>query len=93
MKTVSLVSGRTALRFLPMLLVLTNALPCLHAQDFDEYKVVRIFGFWLYSNPGGSFTDATTGDVIDIKKDFNFGSYSTFTGKVDWKFTARTTSM
>lgn len=88
MKTVSLVSGRTALRFLPMLLVLTIALPCLHAQDFDEYKV-RIFGFWLYSNPGGSFTDATTGDVIDIKKDFNFGSYSTFTGKVDWKFTRK----
>jgi len=71
-----------------MLLVLTIALPCLHAQDFDEYKV-RIFGFWLYSNPGGSFTDATTGDVIDIKKDFNFGSYSTFTGKVDWKFTRK----
>src|SRR5215469_13874071 len=67
--------GATALRFLLMLLLLTTALPSLHAQgsgEFDDYKV-RIDAFWLYAYPGGSITDATTGDIIDLQKDFGFG--------------------
>jgi hypothetical protein len=65
--------------------------PWLHGQtdsDFDSYKV-RIDGFWFYSNPTGSFQDATTGDFINLHKDFGFNSYSTFTGKLDWKFTRK----
>lgn len=61
----------------------------LYAQnDFDEYKV-RIYGFWFYSNPSGSFQDAATGGRIDLQKDFGFSSYSTFAGKLDWKFTRK----
>jgi hypothetical protein len=71
--------------------LLANAVLPLHAQtdsDFDDYKV-RIDGFWFYSNPSGTFQDATTGDTINLHKDFGFNSYSTFTGKLDWKFTRK----
>lgn len=50
---------------------------------------VRIGGFWFYSTPTGSFQDTTTGDVINLHKDFGFGSYSTFSGRLDWKFTRK----
>jgi hypothetical protein len=56
--------------------------------DFDEYKV-RIDGFWFYSNPTGTLHDTTSGDIISLHKDFGFGSYSTFAGKLDWKFTRK----
>ena len=75
-----------------ILIVLTaTAVVSLHAQtdtDFDEYKV-RIDGFWFYSNPTGTLQDATTGDIISLHKDLAFSSYSTFTGKLDWKFTRK----
>jgi hypothetical protein len=63
----------------------------LYAQtdtDFDEYKL-RIDGYWFYSNPSPTLQDATTGGVIDLNKDFAFSSYSTITGKFDWKFTRK----
>jgi hypothetical protein len=56
--------------------------------DFDEYKV-RITGFWFYSNPSGTIQDATTGNIINLHKDIAFSSYSTFSGKLDWKFTRK----
>src|SRR6516164_6940746 len=56
--------------------------------DFDEYKV-RITGFWFYSNPSGTIQDATTGNIINLHKDIAFSSYSTFSGKLDWKFTGK----
>ena len=73
------------------MLVLPVVVPSLRAQsdaDFDEYKV-RISGFWFYSNPSGTIQDATTGDIINLHKDFAFSSYSTFSGKLDWKFTRK----
>jgi len=82
----------TGLRLLLILIILTaTAVVSLHAQtdtDFDEYKV-RIDGFWFYSNPTGTLQDATTGDIISLHKDLAFSSYSTFTGKLDWKFTRK----
>jgi hypothetical protein len=78
-------------RWLLILFVLAAAVPLLHAQtdaDFDEYKI-RIAGYWFYSNPTGTLQDATSGNIIDLHKDFGFSSYSTFTGKVDWKFTRK----
>jgi hypothetical protein len=78
-------------RLLLILLLWAAAAPLLHAQtdtDFDEYKV-RIDGFWFYSNPTGTIQDATTGDIISLHKDFAFSSYSTFAGKLDWKFTRK----
>jgi hypothetical protein len=75
-------------RLLPLLFLSGVVIPSLRAQtdsDFDSYKV-RIYGFWFYSNPTGSFQDATSGDIINLHKDFGFSSYSTFSGKMDWKF-------
>ncbi|HVO60454.1 MAG TPA: hypothetical protein VMT53_05930 [Terriglobales bacterium] len=77
------------LRLLLILRLSAMTVPSLRAQrnaEFDDYKV-RIGGFWLLAYPGGSITDATSGDIIDLQKDFGFGSYSSFAGKFDWKFT------
>ena len=82
---------RAGLRLTAMLIVMTAAVPLLQAQtdtDFDVYKV-RIDGFWFYSNPTGTLQDATSGNIISLHKDLAFSSYSTFTGKLDWKFTRK----
>ena len=77
------------LRVVVMMALFMTSASRLYAQnDFDEYKV-RIGGFWFYSNPTGSFQDAATGGRIDLQKDFGFDSYSTFAGKLDWKFTRK----
>ncbi len=66
--------------------------PTLRAADYDldEYKV-RITGLWFFTNPTGT-VQASGSDPLgsfDLTKDFGFNSYSTFTGKVDWKFTRK----
>ena len=55
-------------------------------EEFDSYKL-RISAFMFYSNPSGDLQGSHDGDEIDFQKDFGFESYSTFTGKADWKFT------
>ncbi|MGC1449889.1 MAG: hypothetical protein WA830_07625 [Candidatus Sulfotelmatobacter sp.] len=63
-------------------------LPLVRAQDandLDNYKW-RVDGDWWYSDPSGYFGDNKTNNYFDINKDFGFGSYSTFTGKLDWHF-------
>ena len=55
-------------------------------QEFDNYKI-RADLFWFYSNPSGNFQGTGASDVIDIDKDLQFNSYSTFSGLLDWKFT------
>ena len=72
-----------------ILLALLIWAPAMHAQDDDDldaYKI-RLSGFWFYSNPSGHFDASDGSDKIDLQKDVGFDSYSTFTGKVDWKFT------
>ena len=79
-----------SLKFSILLLALISA-PAIHAQnddDFDAYKV-RISGFWFYSNPSGHFDASDGSDQIDLQKDVGFDSYSTLTGKIDWKFTRK----
>ena len=74
-----------------VLLVLLICAPSLAAQDdtdFDAYKV-RLSAFWFYSNPSGDFEASNGSDTIDLQKDLGFNSYSTFTGKIDWKFTRK----
>src|SRR5215469_11810137 len=92
MKSLKEGSGRTiGFRLLLMLVLSVVVVPSLRAQndtDFDEYKV-RISGFWFYSNPSGTIEDATTGNIINLHKDIGFNSYSTFSGKLDWKFTRK----
>ena len=82
---------RAGLGLALLLFVSLVAIAPLYGQtdtDFDEYKV-RIDSFWFYSNPTGTLHDATSGDIISLHKDFGFGSYSTFAGKLDWKFTRK----
>ena len=74
-------------------LVLVVALPRLYAadkdkEDFDSYKL-RFDGFWFYAQPSGSFQAAGNAGGFDLQKDIGFNSYSTFTGKLDWKFTRK----
>jgi hypothetical protein len=74
----------------PIALLLLLAFPAsLRAQkseEFDNYKL-RIDTLWFYSNPSGSITGKGETVPIDFQKDLGFNSYSTFSGKVDWKFT------
>ncbi|MGB0125439.1 MAG: hypothetical protein WA419_05570 [Silvibacterium sp.] len=63
----------------------------IHAQDsndFDAHKL-RIDAGWYYSNPTGSIHGSNDSGSIDLNKDLGFNSYSTFSGKVDWKFTRK----
>jgi len=56
------------------------------AGDLDNYKW-RVDGDWWFSHPSGYFgVNKPNSDYININKDFGFGSYSTFAGKVDWHF-------
>jgi hypothetical protein len=57
-------------------------------DDWDSYKV-KITGDWFYSKPSGTFQSANGTGTIDLTKDFGFSSYSTFAGKLDWKFTRK----
>ncbi len=79
---------KSGVRALPLLLVTTGA-PFLHGQtdaEFDSYKA-RISAFLFYSNPSGNIQGSSDTTAVDLSKDLGFNSYSTFTGKVDWKFT------
>lgn len=67
------------------------AVPALHAQsgdEFDSYKI-KLAGFWVYSSPSGSLQSSVQTGMgpIDLQKDLGFNNYSTFAGKLDWKFT------
>jgi len=57
-------------------------------EEFDSYKL-SLEGVWVYSTPTGSLEGSASTDVgsIDLKKDLHFQTYSTFFGKLDWKFT------
>ena len=55
------------------------------AGDLDNYKW-RVNGAWWFSHPSGHFGLNATNNYFDVNKDFGFGSYSTFTGKIDWHF-------
>jgi hypothetical protein len=57
-------------------------------EDYDQYKV-RITGFWLHSSPTVSLEAAGHNGIVDFSHDFGFDDYSTFTGKLDWKFTRK----
>jgi hypothetical protein len=74
-----------ALAILGMLLAASS----LHAQqseEFDDYKI-RLDTAWFYSKPTGTIRAQGDTVPIDFTRDLNFSDYSTFAGKVDWKFT------
>ncbi len=71
------------------ILVLVVWVPTLKAQqseEFDNYKIKFSAG-WFYSNPTGDIRAQGDTVPVDFHKDLNFNSYSTFAGKIDWKFT------
>lgn len=59
-------------------------------EDFDKYHL-RIDAGWYYSDPTGSIHGTATTDTgpVDLQRDLGFTSYSTFSGKADWKFTRK----
>jgi hypothetical protein len=68
-----------------------SATPLLRAadkEDLDAYKL-RIDTAWYYINPSGSFRGTNETGTVDIQKDLGLDTYSTFAGKVDWKFTRK----
>lgn len=85
-------SRRLRLQLGLALFALGMATPQVSAQDedFDSYKL-RISAFWFYSDPSGNIQSAGQHGfgLVDIDKDIGFTSFSTFSGKVDWKFTRK----
>src|SRR5450755_2042428 len=57
-------------------------------EDFDNYKW-RIDAAWYYAKPSGTFGGQGVNVPIDVSKDLQFNSYSTVTGKVDWRITRK----
>jgi hypothetical protein len=61
-------------------------------EDFDAYKL-RIDADWYYVSPSGFLQGTTAGGPnvpeIDLQKDLGLPNYSTFAGKLDWKFTRK----
>ena len=54
-------------------------------NDLDNYRW-RVEGNWWFAHPSGQFGVRNGNNYFDINRDFGFGDYSTFTGKVDWRF-------
>jgi hypothetical protein len=84
-------SSPARLTFGLLVLYVIAFVPKLSAQsteEFDSYKI-RLEGGWMYSTPTGSLQGSATTDIgsIDLEKDLHFQPYSTFFGKLDWKFT------
>jgi hypothetical protein len=61
---------------------------CAAQDDFDSYKI-RFDGDWLYANPSGNIQGVSDKVPVDLNRDLAFNTYSTFVGKVDWKFTRK----
>jgi hypothetical protein len=72
-----------------LFLLLLGIAPRLMAQqseEFDQYKI-RLQTYWFYSQPTGTVQGHADQVPVDFQSDLHFNTYSTFSGKVDWKFT------
>jgi len=75
-------------KILVVALMCLAAVPGIRAQvanDLDNYKW-RVEGNWWFSHPSGYFGANGSNTYFNVNKDFGFGSYSTFAGKVDWHY-------
>jgi hypothetical protein len=79
---------RNALRVLFLTCLVLLAAPLALGQDSDDLDVYkfRTTASWWYSNPSGHFDGQNHEGEFDLSRDFHFGSYSTFTGTLDWRF-------
>lgn len=86
MQTILAVKG-IPWKFLLLLFFCLSTPLLVHAQgeDLDQYKY-RFSGSWWYSKPSGYFQGQNHTGEFDLNRDFHFGSYSTFTGTLDWRF-------
>jgi hypothetical protein len=57
-------------------------------EDLDAYTI-RLSGFWVYSQPFGSFHGTGSQGRLDFQGDARFNSYSTGGGRIEWKFTRK----
>jgi len=81
--------GLRPARLLLGLLWLFLIVPKLEGQsgeEFDSYRI-RLEGFWLHSTPSGTFQGSADSGAVNLTQDLDFNDYSTFAGKLDWKFT------
>lgn len=74
-----------AKKIVVVLCLLMLTVPLVHADgdDLDPYHW-RVTALWWFSKPTGSFTSSS--GSWDLHRDFDFLSYSTFTGSLDWRF-------
>jgi len=79
---------RLSALLVPLIWIGTPAFAQAPEQEFDQYSV-RVTGFWLYSSPTVSVEAAGHNGFIQFDRDFAFGEYSTFLGKIDWRFTRK----
>jgi hypothetical protein len=83
------VEGAAGRSLFLLCLYLSAILPAYaQGEDLDVYKR-RFTGSWWYSQPSGYFDGQNNEGQFDLSRDFGFGSYSTFTGTVDWRFKRR----
>lgn len=67
-------------------LVAVSAFACgQDGKDLDNYKW-RVEGDWWLSHPSGFFGTNGSNNYVNVNRDLGFNSYSTFSGKIDWRF-------
>jgi hypothetical protein len=54
-------------------------------EEFDSAKWKLQLNGWV-SQPAGYFNGASGNGYFDLQKDFGFGNYATFSGRLDWRF-------
>ena len=54
-------------------------------EDLDAYKV-KVIGYWWFARPRGSLQGKVGPGSFPLDSSTGFGDYSTFVGRVDWKF-------
>ena len=54
-------------------------------DELDSSKWKLQLNGWV-SSPTGYFNGRDSEGYFDLKRDFGFGDYVTFTGKLDWRF-------
>jgi hypothetical protein len=54
-------------------------------NEFDNAKWKLQANMWL-SYPSGYFNGRSGNGYFDLQRDFGFGNYATFSGKLDWRF-------
>ena len=88
--SISKIQCATKLIFYLALLLTFVVIPQIASTQDDEgiedYKV-RITALWFRSSPTITMEAAGHNGLVNFNRDFNFNDYSTFSGKIDWKFT------